>query len=266
MYDYLVVTDPDREVPQMTPDKAKEVFKTFFRWLCTKPAKATAIVTLVFVTGVNSLPAVTQNLQHTLAEAQTSGTTLAMSLPRPSTVQATAIADSVIDGQGSTDTAKANPKGTKIEPAAVEARVKVASANVFKYNVSSQSAEDIAKNPQFTLADSHLFAVGIAASFVGTPYQFDGVGPSTFDCSGLVRYVYANFGILLEHSVHAQVQSGKRIKDSQARPGDLVVFNDQSHVGIYAGNGMMYHAPKPGAKVELAPFDPKGSFFVRVTG
>lgn len=43
---------------------------------------------------------------------------------------------------------------------------------------------------------------------------------------------------------------GTRIATEDLRPGDLVFFYDDiSHVGIYKGDGMMIHAPKPGANV-----------------
>jgi len=36
----------------------------------------------------------------------------------------------------------------------------------------------------------------------------------------------------------------------QARPGDLVIFGE-THIAIYAGDGMMYDAPHTGASVGL---------------
>jgi cell wall-associated NlpC family hydrolase len=43
-----------------------------------------------------------------------------------------------------------------------------------------------------------------------------------------------------------------RVKPEDARPGDVVIFNNLSHDGIYAGNGQFYHAPRPGDRVKLA--------------
>jgi cell wall-associated NlpC family hydrolase len=46
------------------------------------------------------------------------------------------------------------------------------------------------------------------------------------------------------------VNAGTTVSLSDAQPGDLVFFyDDVSHVGLYIGNGMMIHAPKPGAYV-----------------
>ena len=85
-----------------------------------------------------------------------------------------------------------------------------------------------------------------------------------FDCSGFVGYVFAQFGIALPHSVHGQARLGKIIKPEDALPGDLVVFNDLSHDGIYAGNGNFFHAPRPGDRVKLATIFTSKIFFVRL--
>lgn len=46
------------------------------------------------------------------------------------------------------------------------------------------------------------------------------------------------------------MNAGTTVPVSQAQPGDLVFFyDDVTHVGIYIGNGMMIHAPKPGTYV-----------------
>ncbi|HEV7623180.1 MAG TPA: C40 family peptidase [Amnibacterium sp.] len=94
---------------------------------------------------------------------------------------------------------------------------------------------------------SGVFAT--ALTYRGVPYVFGGSDPSGFDCSGFVMYVYAKFGVSLPHSVRQQDAIGTRITEAQAQPGDVVVFNDESHDGFYAGNGMILHAPYPGASV-----------------
>ena len=50
-----------------------------------------------------------------------------------------------------------------------------------------------------------------------------------------------------------QDAAGTTIPESQAQPGDVVVFNDGSHDGFYMGNGMIMDAPKPGGKVSIRP-------------
>lgn len=113
-------------------------------------------------------------------------------------------------------------------------------------------AADYLAKPRFTsITGSNLMKA--AAEMVGTPYVFGGETPAGIDCSGLVMFVYAQFGIELPHSVYQQAKLGEKIPIEDAVPGDIVIFNDYSHNGIYAGNGNFYHAPQPGDHVKLAP-------------
>jgi cell wall-associated NlpC family hydrolase len=91
----------------------------------------------------------------------------------------------------------------------------------------------------------------IAARYLGVPYVFGGESPRGFDCSGLVEYVYAQIGIRLPHSSMLQGHMGTRVSVANARPGDVVVFNGGSHVGIYVGGGHMIDAPYPGRVVSV---------------
>lgn len=96
--------------------------------------------------------------------------------------------------------------------------------------------------------------VSYAQQFVGCAYVMNAAGPSSFDCSGLVMYVYANAaGISLPHSAAAQAGYGTAVSKSALQPGDLVFFNVSGgsidHVGIYIGGGQMVNAEKPGVGV-----------------
>ncbi|MCC3771922.1 NlpC/P60 family protein [Streptomyces sp. UNOC14_S4] len=83
------------------------------------------------------------------------------------------------------------------------------------------------------------------------PYVWGATGPSSFDCSGLTSWAYAQAGVTISRVSQDQANDGTRIYDqSQLKPGDLVLFyGDLHHVGLYAGNGMVLHAPKPGTNV-----------------
>jgi cell wall-associated NlpC family hydrolase len=88
-----------------------------------------------------------------------------------------------------------------------------------------------------------------------TPWVFSGSTPSAWDCSGMVRWTYANLGIDLLHSASAQRSAGEFVK--KPKIGDLVSFNYQSygsayHIGIYVGPDQMIHAGgKPGDRTEI---------------
>ncbi|WP_240136018.1 C40 family peptidase [Streptomyces sp. MUM 178J] len=97
-------------------------------------------------------------------------------------------------------------------------------------------------------------AVAAARSAVGRPYVWGANGPSSFDCSGLMQWSYAQAGVGLPRTSQAQRYAGRRVPLSQARPGDLVTYrSDASHVGMYMGNGQVVHAPYPGASVRYDP-------------
>jgi peptidoglycan DL-endopeptidase CwlO len=110
-------------------------------------------------------------------------------------------------------------------------------------------------HPQFTgLVQSYgsisiTGVAAIAAKYLGVPYVYGGESPAGFDCSGLVAYVYAQFGIRLPHSSRLQGEIGTPIARSAALPGDVVVMNGGSHVGIYIGGGRYIDAPYPGRVV-----------------
>jgi peptidoglycan DL-endopeptidase CwlO len=93
-------------------------------------------------------------------------------------------------------------------------------------------------------------ALSAAKSRLGDPYVYGASGPSSFDCSGLTSWAYAQAGVSIPRTSEAQADAGSRIPVSQAKPGDLIIFySDYHHVGFYAGKGMVLHAPKPGAVV-----------------
>jgi cell wall-associated NlpC family hydrolase len=88
-----------------------------------------------------------------------------------------------------------------------------------------------------------------------TPWVFSGSTPSAWDCSGMVRWTYAQLGVDLEHSATKQRLSGTIV--TKPKIGDLVSFNYQSygsayHIGIYIGPDEMIHAGgKPGDRTEI---------------
>jgi len=82
--------------------------------------------------------------------------------------------------------------------------------------------------------------VALAMQYVGTPYVWGAAGPSSFDCSGLVSYIYAQYGISIPHQSGQIRAIGTPISADEARPGDILWWS--GHVGLYAGNGMMVDA------------------------
>ena len=76
-------------------------------------------------------------------------------------------------------------------------------------------------------------------------------GPGSWDCSGLTMKAWGSVGVSLPHSSGQQYNHGRTVARSDLQLGDLVFFySDISHVGLYAGNGRVIHAPRPGKSVE----------------
>ncbi|WP_329211909.1 NlpC/P60 family protein [Streptomyces sp. NBC_00683] len=103
-------------------------------------------------------------------------------------------------------------------------------------------------------------ALRAAATQQGKPYVSGGTGPNSFDCSGLTQWAYAQAGVQITRTTYTQINDGVRIGRSALKPGDLVFFNNTSHVGLYAGNNQILHAPKPGTVVRYESMDYMGTF------
>ncbi|MFD9129003.1 C40 family peptidase [Kitasatospora sp. NPDC059571] len=101
-------------------------------------------------------------------------------------------------------------------------------------------------------------AVRAALSKQGYMYEWGATGPSTFDCSGLMLWAYAQAGVSLPRTSQEQATVGVNVGTNiaNAQPGDLIIYySDAHHVGMYIGNGMVVHAPHSGAPVRTMAAD-----------
>ncbi|MFD8644156.1 MULTISPECIES: NlpC/P60 family protein [Streptomyces] len=107
-------------------------------------------------------------------------------------------------------------------------------------------------------------AFAAAKSRVGMPYVWGASGPTSFDCSGLTSWAFRQAGVTIPRTSQAQAGVGTRINSLSAlKPGDLIIMrSDLSHVGFYAGNGQILHAPKPGAQVRYESIARSGMPFM----
>ena len=96
--------------------------------------------------------------------------------------------------------------------------------------------------------------IDVASRFKGVPYRMGGTTPRGFDCSGYTRFVFAKLNKKLPRTSQQQHDQARKVK--HPRVGDLLFYHSGSrkgpvyHVVIYAGNGLVWHAPNPGTRVK----------------
>jgi cell wall-associated NlpC family hydrolase len=147
----------------------------------------------------------------------------------------------------------------------LDARVKKLLAQ--QARLEADAAARLARNAGVDFASIHGTPAQIAViretmKYLGIPYVWAGATPSGgFDCSGLVLYVYAKFGIQFPHGATMQAHMGDPVSLSQAQPADLVFFGNPSfyhHVGIYIGSGLFIEAPHTGDVVKVSKLAGRG--------
>ena len=93
-------------------------------------------------------------------------------------------------------------------------------------------------------------------SKIGAPYAWGATGPSSFDCSGLTSWAYAQAGKQIPRTSQAQASGGTPVAISDLQPGDIVAYyGGASHVGIYVGNGKIVDALNSGSPVTERPLN-----------
>jgi peptidoglycan hydrolase-like protein with peptidoglycan-binding domain len=105
-----------------------------------------------------------------------------------------------------------------------------------------------------------LAALRFARHQRGKPYKWGGVGPKSYDCSGLMMKAYAKAGVNIPRVANDQYGAGEPVPLNHARDGDLVfhaadLTDPRSiyHVGMYVGHGKVLDAPYTGAYVGVRP-------------
>lgn len=107
--------------------------------------------------------------------------------------------------------------------------------------------------------DSGAAILADARAYMGTAYRPGGVSPVGFDCSGFVQFLYREAGVALPRTAQAQSEVGRKLRDREIGPGDLVFFRTEgrriSHVGIATGDGGFIHAPNTRSRIRVDRLD-----------
>jgi cell wall-associated NlpC family hydrolase len=100
-------------------------------------------------------------------------------------------------------------------------------------------------------------AVQFAYAQIGKPYVWGATGPDSYDCSGLMFASWGAAGVSLPRTTYDEWADLPHIPMSDLQPGDLILYNGESHVAMYVGTvgGTAYiiDAPHSGADVERIP-------------
>lgn len=161
--------------------------------------------------------------------------------------------------------------------------VAMANASLQATSIATQTTLDLGRKflgslgilPNNTAAPGRVYGrqaieyvIRRGASQMGVPYSWGGgtlTGPSSgiedgadtvgFDCSGLMRYMFAGVGVLIPRFSGDQYNAGRHIPPSQAKRGDLIFYGPGGgqHVTMYLGGGQMLEASSLAGKVTVSP-------------
>ena len=164
----------------------------------------------------------------------------------------------VTDSSGTTEST-ANPLTKTFTSAATVTAANETTVPAATPTVAAPQPEATPKPTETPAAKPAVSATGqsivdTAMKYQGIAYRWGGTSPETgFDCSGLVYYVYKQFGITLNRVAQSMYYNGKNVDLNNLQPGDILLFgsslNNIWHAGIYIGNGQFIHSPHSGAVV-----------------
>jgi cell wall-associated NlpC family hydrolase len=157
---------------------------------------------------------------------------------------------------------KATQKKQEAEAKALNARKKKIEGDLKKLYAMRTAAfgSPTEKASKYTgnipsIAGSAGKAVTFAYNAIGVMYDYGADGPNGYDCSGLTSAAWRTAGKSLPHNAAAQYSATARISRSELKPGDLVFYRSNKHVGIYVGGGQIIDASRAGQPVKKRTID-----------
>jgi cell wall-associated NlpC family hydrolase len=178
------------------------------------------------------------------------------------------LATSKADVQKKLSAAKAELASlTAAQRAAVLKAENASSQSTSSRSSSSSSSSSSGSSSSYHPSDkagsaAEATAFAAAQTKLGDPYVWGATGPHSWDCSGLMQWAYAQAGIAIGRTTYDQVDAGTAVASTaDLQVGDLVFFNGDTHVGMYAGGGMIIHAPHTGTVVKFEKMSEIGSIY-----
>jgi cell wall-associated NlpC family hydrolase len=174
------------------------------------------------------------------------------SLTQPTAQQVMGVA---VLGSGTATSAAGASLATTSTTSAVQALTGASASTGNSQDFTTQlaalsGAAAVAPAPASATGPTGADLVAEARKYVGVPYVWGGATPQGLDCSGLVKLSLSALGVDMPRVAREQMTQGTPVASlDQAEPGDLLVFDGGSHIGIYLGEGRMIDAPKPGDRV-----------------
>lgn len=106
----------------------------------------------------------------------------------------------------------------------------------------TSTTTEVKKAPATTAVSGNVASVALSVA-AGKSYVYGANSASAVDCSSFTQQVLAAMGKSIPRTTYAQAAAGTQV--SAPQPGDLVFFNNYSHVGVYIGGGQMVDALNP---------------------
>jgi cell wall-associated NlpC family hydrolase len=221
----------------------------------TNTATATATDTKSATTAASTTAAQTATTTATsTTPAKSTTTTAASTTPAKSTTTTVA---STTPAKTTTTTAAKSTTSTTPAKTSTASKTSTAATTTTTTSSSSRTAKINA-------------VIALAKKQLGKPYVWGAKGPSSFDCSGLMYYVFLNAtGKNIGGYTVPQESAGTQVSVSNLQTGDLVFWGNHGntyHVALYLGGGQYLEAPKPGYNVRISTLSSyfMPSFGVRV--
>lgn len=142
--------------------------------------------------------------------------------------------------------------GTKERPVEITSVRSNTSSTATTETTNTNAASRSTVRDSADVASASSSVIDLVKAQVGKPYVWGAAGPNSFDCSGLVYWIYAtNGGKSIPRTAYAQGMAATPVSAENIQPGDVLWTS--YHIGIYVGGGQVIHASNPNDGVKYTP-------------